>query len=388
MYGDHLAGGDIHFFKMAEAAIAAGHSVNFIGGHALKGHIERQKIKADTTLTDRASMARIDAGKVRGQAALFIDYTKRFVRTLLHLSVIGKEDVVYATTDYWFDTLPAALSRARRKMMIWHMEAPNLGQIIRRSRADVDASRLASLHYWLSQTISIRVFGLCRWKRLFLVHPDMRAKLLRRGFHDNELKPSSFGVDSEPPATPGPVDKIYDAVWIGRVHRQKGIEDLLATLQHLAKQVPGFKAVIIGKVKAELEERIQALGLSSHVDFPGFVSEEKKFELFQASRVFLMPSRFEGSPRVIGEALICGLPVVAYRVPTYPAVFGDFLRYVDCFDLARFQSEAESQILEIRAGRNYLNQLDLVKFKKENSWETTQKGFVQALDELISEGQT
>ena len=30
-----IAGGDIHFFKMAEGATAAGYEVNYFGGHAL-----------------------------------------------------------------------------------------------------------------------------------------------------------------------------------------------------------------------------------------------------------------------------------------------------------------------------------------------------------------
>jgi glycosyltransferase involved in cell wall biosynthesis len=382
MYGDHLAGGDIHFFKMAGAALAAGYPVNFIGGHALEAHARSRGLAASVTLTDRAKMAKIDAGRVGGQVSLFLDYTKRFLRTLRQLRVIRPEDVVYATTDYWFDTLPAVWSRARRKMMVWHMEAPSFGQIVRRSRADVDALRAASLHYWLSQNASLSAFARCRTKRVFYVHPDMRAKLLRRGMREEELKYLSFGVDPAPPVSSLPPVKIYDAVWIGRVHRQKGIEDLLATLRHLAKAVPGFKAVIIGKVKSELEERINALGLGPHVDFPGFVSEERKFELFQASRIFLMPSRFEGSPRVIGEALICGLPVVAYAVPTYPAVFGEFLRYVDCFDAAGFQREAERQVMETRAGRNYLDGLDLGAFRRSNSWETTQEVFLEALREF------
>ncbi len=384
MYGDHLAGGDIHFFKMAEAAIRAGHAVNFIGGHALQGHVERLSLRATVTLTDRGKMSKINAEQVGGQFSLLADYTKRFLRTMSILRDIAPADLVYATTDYWFDVLPAVFSKARGKMMIWHMEAPSMDQILRRSRADVDAARAASLHYWMSQNSALGAFGQCRKRRVLHVHPDMRAKLLRRGFQASELKQVSFGVDAEPPVTRQPIPKTYDVVWIGRVHRQKGIDDLLETLQFLSRQVPAFKAVIIGKVKAELEGRIQAMGLAEFVDFPGFVTEEKKFELFQASRVYLMPSRFEGSPRVIGEALICGLPVVAYRVETYPAVFGEFLRYVDCFDRAAFQLETAHQVLECRAGRNYLDHLDLRKFKTANSWETTQGIFLQAVDELCA----
>ena len=68
---------------------------------------------------------------------------------------------MYATSDYWFDVLPAVRSHARRKLMVWHMNAPALGEIIMRSRPDVDAFRASSLHYWASQSHSLRRFAGC-----------------------------------------------------------------------------------------------------------------------------------------------------------------------------------------------------------------------------------
>ncbi len=384
MYGDHIAGGDLHFFEMARAAAEAGYTVNFFGGHALADHAKNQQLPVTVTLTDPKQIGKIDVGKMRGQIALFLDYTFRFLRTLPRMKTIRADDLVYATTDYWFDVLPAVFSKARHKMMVLHMQAPSLAQIIRRSRADVDATRFASFHYWLSQNVSLAAFRRCARKRLLHVHPAMRPRLLARGYREHELKPTPFGVDPNPPGATERVEKIYDVVWIGRVHRQKGIDDLLATLGHLAKSVEGFRAVIVGKVQSELAPKIQELGLSALVDFPGFVSEAEKFRLFRASRVFLMPSRFEGSPRVIGEALICGLPVVAYNVETYRAVFGDFLRYVPCYDVQAFQAEAENQVRMMRAGTNYLEDLDLEQFKQRCSWETARQTFAQAMTELMA----
>jgi glycosyltransferase involved in cell wall biosynthesis len=118
------------------------------------------------------------------------------------------------------------------------------------------------------------------------------------------------------------------------------------------------------------------------VTFSGFVSETEKIRLFKASRLFLMPSRHEGSPRVVGEAIIANVPVVAYDIPNYRPVFGNFVRYVPAFDLAAFQSAAEDEIKKMRAGENYLEKLDLAEFKRANSWETTQGKFLAALEKL------
>jgi glycosyltransferase involved in cell wall biosynthesis len=112
------------------------------------------------------------------------------------------------------------------------------------------------------------------------------------------------------------------------------------------------------------------------------VSESEKVRLFKASRLFLMPSRHEGSPRVVGESIIATVPVLAYDIPNYRPVFGDFVRYVPPFDLAAFQAAAEDEIKKTRAGENYLERLDLAEFKRANSWETTQGKFLAALERL------
>ena len=89
-------------------------------------------------------------------------------------------------------------------------------------------------------------------------------------------------------------------------------------------------------------------GLEKHLEFSGFVSEEEKIRLFKASRCFLMPSRHEGSPRVIGESLIAETPVVAYEIPNYRPLFGDFVRYAPPFDLHAFQQAAQTAAVTVK----------------------------------------
>ncbi len=311
---------------------------------------------------------------------MFLDYVERCARSLSLLRSIGPEDTVYAVTDYWCDSLPAICSRAGRKAMVFHMESPTFGEILRKTRPDVQAGRLASFHYWLSQNFSLRAFRECSSKHLFYLHPQMRARLLDLGYRCGEISPISYGVDTTLAGTVASQEKRYDVCWIGRVHRQKGIDDLLATLESLARGVPGFRALLMGKVEPLLRPRVEALGLGDRVEFSGFVSEADKVRLFKSSRLFLMPSRHEGSPRVVGEALVCGVPVLAYDLPTYKPVFGDLARYVPSFDLGAFQAAAEAIVRESRAGRTYLDGLDLEGFRHGNSWEATREAFLRGLN--------
>lgn len=387
VFSTSIAGGDIHFFKMAEGAAAAGYEINFFGGHALAEVVYNLKVPGSVTLTDTEKMPKVNQSGLGGQWTMFRDFFKRYRQTVSQLRQIKPEDFVYAVSDYWFDVLPVARSAARRKLMVLHMEAPGFGEIVRRSRPDVDPARLASFHYWASQEYSLRSFIQSRKQpgtaiHLFHLHPAMRARLLNLGCSEEELTYVSYGLEvRETEAVPEQA-KTYDVVWIGRVHRQKGIDDLLATLGHLAKRLDNFRAIFIGNVKEALRPQIEALGLGRQVEFSGFVSEQEKIRLFKASRLFLMPSRHEGSPRVIGESIICHVPVVAYDIPNYRPVFGEHVRYVPPFDLAAFQKAAELELARMRRGENYLDQMNLAEFKRSNSWETTQGKFLAALEKL------
>src|SRR6185369_8478748 len=230
-------------------------------------------------------------------------------------------------------------------------------------------------YYFLSQQFSLRCFRWCRNKTFTYGHPEMRAYLRRFGYTESELVPVLNGMDLETADRTPAQPKQFDVVWTGRVHPQKGIDDLLATLAWLAKRLDNFRAVLIGKIKEILEPKIRELGLAENVAVSGLVSEEEKFRLLKASRVFLMPSRYESWGIVVGEALASGVPVVAYELGCYRPVFGDFVRYVKPFDRDQWLQVVEKQVLEMRAGKNYLDAMDLAGLKNSLSWATAQANF-------------
>ena len=379
MFRDHLAGGDVHFLHMAQAALKAGYVVRFVGGHAVQRQIEARGFKADMLLTDKRTLPPFSTETLGGQFRLLFDYAGRFFRTLPLLRRIKSTATVYAVTDYWFDAGPMIFSRARRKLMILGMDSPTVKEILLRSRPDVTASRLSSIYYWLSQSLSLRLFRFCKNKTLFYVHPAMKPRLRSIGYREDELVYISNGIDVEQADAVPDQPKIYDTVWAGRIHAQKGIPDLLSTLEHLSKTIENFRALIIGRVQNELAPQIEARGLSPYITFSGFVSEEEKFRLLKSSRVFLMPSHYESWGIVVGEALACGLPVVAYQLEPYRQIFGDFITVVPCFDQIAFRNQAEKLVRAQRTKATGLDPLALKKFKQENSWRNSQEKFLRAL---------
>jgi glycosyltransferase involved in cell wall biosynthesis len=382
IYSHQIGGGDIYFSHVAKAAVDAGYELHFYGGHALKDFLAAQGLPLNVTLTDDRIADLGDVSALPGQVRLLRDFAGRCRRTLGQLQAIREEDLAYAMSDYWFDSIPLLRCRARAKVMYLGMMAPTLREVLLKQRADVTGSRLASLYYWASQQFSLRAFHRVRVKKFTYSHPAMRGYLLRFGYAESELALVANGMDVERADQTPEQPKEFDVAWTGRVHPQKGIDDLLATLECLSKRVADFRALIIGKSKEGLEPKVRALGLTAHVTFSGLVSEEEKFRLLKRSRVFLMPSRYESWGIVVGEALACGVPVVAYELDCYRPVFGDFVRYVKPFDREEFVRAAEREVAEMRAGRNYLNGMDLAKLKRELRWTASQRAFREVLDGL------
>ena len=171
VWGDLVGGGDIHFFELARGAADAGYQVFCFGGPALQKHVARFNLPIEVLLTERRRRLKINEGSFWGQVQMFLDYAERCIRSLWMTRKIQADDTVYAVTDYWCDSLPMLLSRSRRKAMVFHMEAPTLRQILCKTRPDVEAGRLASLHYAMSQNFSLRTFACCRNKHLFYFTP-------------------------------------------------------------------------------------------------------------------------------------------------------------------------------------------------------------------------
>ncbi|HTL18725.1 MAG TPA: glycosyltransferase family 4 protein [Patescibacteria group bacterium] len=382
MYSNIVSGGEIHTFNLTASALAAGYHVHFFTGHAMKAELERRGLPVTISVTDKQVMTPRDFGTLAGQFSLLFDYRRRLNGTLPQLDQIKPDDIVYSATDFWWDIIPVLRSRARRKIMYLGMDCPTLAQIIFKTRPDVKTIRLPSLHYWLTQQMALRRFRRCCQKRLIYTHYNQKPRLLRMGYREEDLVFVSNGVDLKQPAAVPEQKKIYDAAWVGRVHKQKGIDDLIATLRFLSSEVQNFRAIMVGDLQKMLAPQVAAAGLADHVEFSGYVSESEKFRLLKSSRVFLMPSQYESWGIVVGEALASGLPVVAYELDAYRPVFGDLLRYVPAFDLEAFKHASAEEIQKARVGANRLDQVKLKQFIRENSWEAVGQRFLATVSSL------
>lgn len=101
----------------------------------------------------------------------------------------------------------------------------------------------------------------------------------------------------------------------------KNIQGILKAVQELViiHGMRDFQVILIGNRDNTYEQQAQLLGLlNKYVFFKGEIPYAAVAGEMQEAHVFILNSVMENSPCVIGEALCCGLPVIATRVGGIP----------------------------------------------------------------------
>jgi glycosyltransferase involved in cell wall biosynthesis len=127
----------------------------------------------------------------------------------------------------------------------------------------------------------------------------------------------------------------------GTLEPRKGVDTLLDAWELLAREsaapVPLVLAGPYGWGSAHLVRRLEALRPRG-VRYLGRVERGELVRLFQAARVFVYPSSYEGFGFPAAEALACGVPVVATSASSMPEVVGEAGLLVEPADPAALAS--------------------------------------------------
>jgi len=100
---------------------------------------------------------------------------------------------------------------------------------------------------------------------------------------------------------------------IGKLKYQKGFDLLIEAMLHVKKKEVHLTILGEGPEMENLKKLKSDLGLSNQITLKGFVQNPYPY-MAQADLVVL-PSRFEGFPNVLLEAMACGKPIVAFGCP-------------------------------------------------------------------------
>ena len=110
-------------------------------------------------------------------------------------------------------------------------------------------------------------------------------------------------------------------LFMGRLHKKKGLGLLLRAWARLASQFTDWIVVIAGPdrgFETPARRLIQELGLAPSVILTGNLQGEAKREALGAAEVFVLPSFSEGFSMAVLEAMACSLPVLLTPQCNFP----------------------------------------------------------------------
>jgi len=166
--------------------------------------------------------------------------------------------------------------------------------------------------------VGLERFGLRRANCVWVTAPSLIAKVKAFGAQRVVVIPNWYEIQDDQVVTVAKSRATGSCIlFVGRLHPVKQVDVLLRALHQIKETNPNVKMCILGngEERQNLTALTNKLGLSENVHFLGFVDQKTVFEMMKQSDVLVLPSKIEGNPRVLIEAMINKVPIVASNVP-------------------------------------------------------------------------
>jgi glycosyltransferase involved in cell wall biosynthesis len=173
--------------------------------------------------------------------------------------------------------------------------------------------------------------ALCRADGVVAVSRDLADEVIRFGARPDRVRVVYNGIDSavfhpgsraDARMKLGLSQEARILLFVGSLVPVKGLDVLLDACARLRAAGEHFQCCVLGEgpLKAELVKRAADLGIADAVSFLGARPHAQLGDWYRAASVFVLPSRSEGVPGVLMEAISCGVPFVATQVGGTPEV--------------------------------------------------------------------
>lgn len=269
---------------------------------AVLGPVARDRVWLDE-LRDDGIPFRIAPSASRGDAT-----------TLIRAILSESDEPTILHTHFTVFDIPAAIAAARhaRAKVFWHVHTPHHESIPVRARNRLKytvlgrrVERILCVSTELAEVVVARGAPRSRVEFLHNAVDVDRFRLLER--QEREIARLRLGLGSGQPLL----------VHFGWDWHRKGGDLFLASIRTLRER--GVEAVGVtvggGEPARQLREEL-GLGHAVHVLDPA----DDVRSLYAAADVFVSPSRAEGTPYSVMEALSSGTPVIASEIPGHAAI--------------------------------------------------------------------
>ncbi len=151
-------------------------------------------------------------------------------------------------------------------------------------------------------------------------------------------------------------------IFIGRLTHQKGLDWFFSTFPTWLQNLPDWEVWIVGEgeERQKLSNMLQKPefdGIRERIVMTGWRADAAK--LLAESRLLVLPSRWEGMPNVVLQAMAAGLPVVATAAEGVAELLGANTKLVEFGDTAALSNQilemAQNEDLAANQGRKNFN---------------------------------
>jgi glycosyltransferase involved in cell wall biosynthesis len=233
----------------------------------------------------------------------------------------------------------------------------------------------SAIFKWLEGSFMPFVYGRSRF---VAISSDTKTELAQLGVPPGRITLAYSGYQES--LVPGPKATTPTIIYLGRLKKYKRVDTLLRALVEIRKQVPRVTLVIAGTGDQEafLRALSETLGVSESVRFEGFVSEDRKAELYSNAWVFAMASEMEGWGLTIIEANACGTPAVAVSVPGVREAIVDDESGI----LVRTSTELGTALVRVLTNSELRERLAAGGLRRaaEYTWERTSEAILEAFE--------
>lgn len=272
------------------------------------------------------------------------------VRIGLSLKIENHQDtIIYSASEFWMDSLPAFILKLRfskiKWVAAWFQTAPN--PIVGFSEGERKNSyKINALFYWLAQIPvkpliqNLAGFVLINNEEEKKQFPKLAKKdraIVVQGAVDLLSIKNWYKKNSKKE-----LPKIYDAVFEGRFHPQKGVVELIDIWKLVVNSKPDAKLAMIGDgpLMNNVRSRISKLNLENNITIFGYVFDgSEKYKIFSQSKVVVHPAFYDSGGMATAEAMAFGLPGVGFDLKSFKSYYPKGLIKVSTGNLKSFADQ-------------------------------------------------
>lgn len=309
LHTNTLTGGDKIFVECARRWIAGHHYVVIVTNEAGIKYCRDNGIPKKNLSLWRMSWFDRFGVKIAMPVKMVIAFAYAVVSTA------HKPDIVFASSFFLPDSLPALVFKlhnpSARLVTAFYVFAQG------KWGSGYSGGKFKGFFFYLNERIALFILQRFQGKVLTASAYDRKRFSKMKHFNIKNVMAIRGGVDNAFFASVPGGELRYDAVFVGRFHPQKCVDDLIGIWQEIVKHDQRRTLALVGGglQESKLRDLVAKYGLEKNIVFMGIRDGIEKVNILKSSRMFVSASRFDTGNIALDEALACGVPGIVYDLP-------------------------------------------------------------------------